>query len=120
VPVPAGNRIAGTQRALGYAELAWRPGMVPGEFAAEWRAQSATPVDDRNRDAAAGFGVLGLRWSADLAVTASGTLQLLARVDNVFDRTYAGSVIVNEGNQRYFETAAPRNGLLSLRWLQRF
>jgi hypothetical protein len=29
-------------------------------------------------------------------------------------------VIVNEGNQRFFETAAPRNGLLSLRWLQRF
>jgi iron complex outermembrane recepter protein len=119
-PVPAGNRIAGTQRALGFAELAWRPGMVPGEFAAEWRAQSATPVDDRNRDAAAGFGVLGLRWSADLAVTDSGTLQLLARVDNLFDRSYAGSVIVNEGNQRYFETAAPRNGLLSLRWLQKF
>ena len=35
VPVPAGNRIAGTQRALGFAELAWRPGgVVPGEFAA--------------------------------------------------------------------------------------
>jgi iron complex outermembrane recepter protein len=121
VQVPAGNRIAGTQRALGFAELAWRPGgVVPGEFAAEWRAQTATPVDDLNSDAAAGFGVLGLRWSADLAVTDSGTLQLLARVDNLFDHSYAGSVIVNEANRRFFETAAPRNGLLSLRWLQKF
>ena len=31
-----------------------------------------------------------------------------------------GSVIVNEANGRFFETGAPRNGLLSLRWLQRF
>ena len=121
VPVPAGNRIAGTQRALGFAELAWRPGgVVPGEFAAEWRAQAGTPVDDLNSDAAAGFGVVGLRWSADLAVTDSGTLQVLARVDNLFDHSYAGSVIVNEANRRFFETAAPRNGLLSLRWLQKF
>ena len=121
VPVPAGKRIAGTQRVLGGAELAWRPGgMVPGEFAAEWRAQGSTPVDDRNSDFAAGFGVVGLRWSADWRVTDSGTLQLLARVDNLFDLRYAGSVIVNEANQRYFETGAPRNGLLSVRWLQKF
>ena len=43
--VPAGNRIAGTQRALGFAELAWRPGgAIPGEFAAsghDYRADLA-------------------------------------------------------------------------------
>jgi iron complex outermembrane receptor protein len=120
VPVAAGNRIAGTQKVLGFAELAWQPGMVPGEFAAEWRAQGSTPVNDLNSDFAAGFGVVGLRWGADLAVTASGTLQLLARVDNLFDIDYAGSVIVNEANGRYFEPGAPRNYLVSLRWLQKF
>lgn len=119
--VPAGNRIAGTQRVLGGAELAWRPGgKLPGEVAVEWRAQGATPVNDRNTDSAAGFGVVALRWSADWRLTDRGTLQLLARVDNVFGRLYAGSVIVNEGNQRYFETGAPRSGLLSVRWLQKF
>ena len=119
--VPAGNRIAGTQRVIGSAELAWRPGgVVPGEFGIEWRAQGATAVDDLNSDFGAGFGVIGLRWSADLAVTDSGTLQLLARVDNVFDRSYVGSVIVNEANKRFFEPGAPRNGLISLRWLQKF
>jgi iron complex outermembrane receptor protein len=30
-------------------------------------------------------------------------------VDNVFDRHYAGSVIVNEGNARYYEPAPGRN-----------
>ena len=32
-----------------------------------------------------------------------------ARVDNLFDRRYIGSVIVNEGNARYFEPAPGRN-----------
>jgi iron complex outermembrane recepter protein len=35
-------------------------------------------------------------------------------VDNLFDRRYAGSVIVNEGNARYFEPAPGRNYTLKL------
>ena len=31
-----------------------------------------------------------------------------ARVDNVTDRRYAGSVIVNDGNRRFFEPAPGR------------
>lgn len=34
---------------------------------------------------------------------------MFSRVDNVFDRRYVGSVIVNEGNGRYFEPAPGRN-----------
>jgi iron complex outermembrane recepter protein len=45
-----------------------------------------------------------------------GTLSLLARLDNLTDKVYAGAVIVNEGNARYFETAAGRTALLALRW----
>jgi outer membrane receptor protein involved in Fe transport len=41
---------------------------------------------------------------------------LSARVDNLADRRVAGSVIVNEANQRFFEPAAGRNGQLSVRW----
>ena len=32
-----------------------------------------------------------------------------ARVDNLFDQQYIGSVIVNEGNARYYEPAPGRN-----------
>lgn len=39
-------------------------------------------------------------------------LAATARVDNVFDRRYAGSVIVNEGNGRFFEPA-PERGWVS-------
>jgi iron complex outermembrane recepter protein len=39
------------------------------------------------------------------------------RVDNLFDHSHAGSVIVNEANGRFFETGAPRHALLALRWV---
>jgi iron complex outermembrane receptor protein len=119
-PVAAGNRIAGTQRLIGAAEIGWRPGVVPGEFALEVRGQGSTPVNDSNTDAAGGFALVNLRWSANWAVTGSGTLQTLLRVDNVADRPVVGSVIVNDANGRFFEPAAPRSVLLSLRWLQKF
>jgi iron complex outermembrane receptor protein len=31
------------------------------------------------------------------------------RVDNLFDKNYVGSVIVNEGNGRYYEPSPRRN-----------
>ena len=43
-----------------------------------------------------------------------------ARIDNLTDRRYAGSVIVNEGNGRYFEPAAGRNHVLSVSANYRF
>lgn len=114
VPVPAGNRIAGTLARTGYAELAWVP-QTGWELALEVRGQGRLPVNDLNSDFAAGFGLLALRarWTLDLPL---GGLELLARVDNLADRQVAASVIVNEGNGRFFEPAPGRNLLLSARW----
>ena len=39
-----------------------------------------------------------------------------ARVDNVFDQRWIGSVIVNEGNARFFEPGPGRGLLLGVRW----
>jgi iron complex outermembrane receptor protein len=36
------------------------------------------------------------------------------RIDNVGDRSYAGSVIVNEANARYYEPAPTRNASVGL------
>lgn len=121
VKVPAGNQIAGTQRASAWAQAAWMPGGgVPGEFAVEWRAMAKTAANDTNTEFAGGYGLANLRWSARFNLAPADALELLARVDNVFDRVYAGSVIVNDGNSRYFETGSPRAGLLSVRWLHRW
>jgi iron complex outermembrane receptor protein len=118
LPVPAGNLIAGTLARSAYAELTWAP-LRGVELAAEARGQGRLPVNDLNSDFAAGFGLLALRarWQVDAG---NGRLELLARVDNLADRTVVGSVIVNEGNGRYFEPAAGRTWLISARWNVRF
>jgi iron complex outermembrane receptor protein len=117
VPVPAGNRIAGTMARSAYAELAWAP-LAGVELAAEARGQG------RCRSTTS---IPTLRWlwpagpARPLAIeTAIGRLELLGRVDNLADRRVAGSVIVNEGNSRFFEPAPGRNWLLSARWSTAF
>ena len=117
VPVPAGNRIAGTQRASLWAELQ-TPVWPVGSFAVEWRAGSRTAANDTNTEAAPGQGTLNLRWTQRFDLGGGFALEALARVDNLLDKTYAGSVIVNDANGRFYEPAAPRTALLSLR-LQR-
>lgn len=64
-------------------------------------------MNDRNTDRAAGYTVWGssLRWSRQWQ---KWSAQTFVRLDNLFDRRYAGSVIVNEGNQRFFEPGAGR------------
>ncbi len=42
------------------------------------------------------------------------------RVDNLTDKVYAGSVIVNEGNARYYEPSPRRNLTLGLQANLRF
>ena len=119
--VPSGNRIAGTVAKNAFSELAWQPwASQPTTLAVEWRAQGRTPVNDVNSDFAGGYGEASLRASHTFLLgqtaTAGRKLELLARIDNVSNKSHVGSVIVNDGNARYFEPAAPRSALLSLRY----
>ena len=108
-PVAAGNRIAGTNGGSAYAELAWRPfaAVKEGELALEWRGVKRTAVNDVNSEWAAGYGVLNLRARRAWSIGATRA-ELIARVDNAAGRRYAGSVIVNDGNGRFYEPAPGR------------
>ncbi len=110
--IPAGNRIPGVARTALAAELGWRPphGWRGG---VEVRYLSQVFADDRNTAAAAAFAVTGAHVGY---VLDAGRWQVTttARIDNLTGKKYAGSVIVNEGNGRYFEPAAGRTGLLSV------
>ncbi len=116
--VPAGNRIPGIARSMSALELAWTPARG-WQGGVEVRRSSAVPVNDSNTDAAPSFTTLALhggyvfdfdRW----------TLSATARIDNLLDRRYAGSVIVNEGNGRYFEAAPGRGWVAKLAASYRF
>ena len=105
--VPAGNRIPGVAQTAFYSALAWAP-PLGWRAGVEFRALGKVYVNDVNSDAAAGFGLVGanIGW---VAKAGRVDWSAFARVDNIFDRHYAGSVIVNEGNARYFEPAPGRN-----------
>jgi iron complex outermembrane recepter protein len=70
-------------------------------------------VNDANADAAPAATVLNLRAGFTQKFGA-WTLGQLLRVDNATDKSYAGSVIVNDGNGRFFEPALPRNWMAAL------
>jgi len=111
VPVAAGNKLPAVPAGTGYVEIKYR-----GEWAdlgAQARAQSVLYVDDRNSDRAAGYATINLTAARTLEVLGRKT-RVFARLDNVVDRRYAGSVIVNEANGRFFEPAPGRTWLLGL------
>jgi len=105
VPVPAGARLPGVPARTAFVEVRHRAGWA--DLSAEWRAQSSLAVDDANTDRAAGYAVLNLAVARSLA-WGERSLRGYLRLNNVFDRRYVGSVIVNEGNRRFFEPAAGR------------
>ena len=110
VVVAAGNRIPGVAANVAYAELAYAPERG-WRIGLEARHASKIFVDDANSDAASRYAVANLRAGYLLRV-ARWRLEAFARIDNVTDRRYAGSVIVNEGNGRYFEPALGRTRLI--------
>jgi iron complex outermembrane receptor protein len=110
-----GRRLPGTAERNAFAELAWSPrGAWAGfQTGVEIVHTGALAVNDANTDAAPAATTLNLR--AGFAQSLGGwRFTQLARLDNATDRRYAGSVIVNEGNSRFFEPALPRNWLLAV------
>ena len=70
-------------------------------------------VNDRNTDFAPAYTVANVR--AGLAqMLGRVSLREFVRVNNVFDRKYAGSVIVGDTNGRFFEPAPPRNWFVGM------
>ncbi len=116
--VAAGNRLPGIARHALAASVGWRP-------PAGWRAGldarylGKVLVNDINSDAAGSFTTLGVHvgYAADID---RWKLVATARIDNLTGRRYAGSIIVNEGNGRYFEPAAARNHVLGVSASYRF
>lgn len=117
--IPAGNRLPGMARLQTYASLAWDPQWAGSTLTAEIRRSSAVAVNDRNSDAAPAYTVLNLAWRFRQGMGAWQWSEFV-RVDNLADRRYAGSVIVNEGNGRYFESAQGRALAVGLELLRRF
>ncbi len=112
-PVDAGNTMPGIPRTSAFGDLAWKP--LPGVTAAvEGIYRSRTYVNDANSDTPApSYAIANLRLTAEQK-TGPWRFTEFARVDNLFDRNYIGSVIVGDGNGRYYEPAPGRNGMVGV------
>ncbi|MGH8109831.1 MAG: TonB-dependent receptor family protein [Arenimonas sp.] len=112
--VEAGNRIPGIPRADAYAELMWRSSSNRFGTALEARFSDSIVTDDRNTDYAGGYARFALR--IDWRPANSSDWNGFVRLDNILDRRYVGSVIVNEGNSRFFEPGAGRGITVGFGW----
>lgn len=118
-PVPdtriaAGTRLPGVPRASAHAALRYGAGQG-------WQARidaqhvAAVTVDTAGARRAPGYTVFGATGGYRFH-GARGDGHVFAGVSNLFDRTYAGSVIVNESNGRFLEPAPGRGFVLGMEW----
>ncbi|MES3023366.1 MAG: TonB-dependent receptor [Pseudomonadota bacterium] len=110
--VAAGKRLPGVPNANLYGELAWNAGGQRFGAAFEAVASGKVYADDANADRPApGYAVLNARVQAKQAA-GGWRFKQYARINNLFDRNYVGSLIVGDANKRYYEAAPGRNWLL--------
>jgi iron complex outermembrane receptor protein len=112
--IAAGNKIPGTYRTQLYAEAAWKYQPLNFQTALETRFNSKTYVDDRNTDIAGSYAIFNVRASLSQTINKLRITEY-ARVDNVFDRSYIGSVRVNDTNSRFYEAAPGRNWIAGVK-----
>lgn len=110
--IAAGNRLPGVPRSDGFANLSWG-GELGVHLAASAQYLSNVVVNDSNTVFAPAYAVFGLD-TGYRARGANGEWNAFVRVNNLFDRRYVGSVIVDDGNGRYFEPAAGFNVLVGV------
>jgi iron complex outermembrane receptor protein len=106
VTIPAGNALPGVPKNQAYGQLSYRQQRFYTYLEALYR--SKVPVNDANSEFADAYSVFNLvgglvqqgpRWRISEYV----------RMDNLTNRNYVGSVIVNEGNSRFYEPSPRRS-----------
>ena len=102
VVIPAGNHLPAVPEDSLYAAVSWA--FAPQGFTATLEAISRAQIfaDDRNSQTASGYTVLNLRFGLEQQ-SPRWHFTEYARIDNLGNRSYVGSVIVNETNARFYE-----------------
>ncbi len=109
VSVPAGNRLPGVPKSSSFIQARW---MHDSGFSStlEIRHQGSLEVNDLNTDRAAAYTQVNANFGYRKQIGAL-TLSAGVRIENISDKKFVSSVIVNEGNSRFFEAAPGRNWL---------
>lgn len=114
VPVSAGSKLPGIPSYSLYGEFGRRDLFLQGLGAAlEARRVGRVYVNDRNTESADAYNVFSVRVSMSVPVRGANVTGF-ARIDNLFDTRYVGSVIVNETSRRFYEPSPGRNILIGM------
>jgi iron complex outermembrane receptor protein len=122
-PVRAGNRLTGIPQHFVFGELQWAAsGFADKSRSPRLGVQGGIELidagklyaNDTNTAAAAGYSIVNLKASHAWRL-GQGTLTAYARLDNATDRSYTGSVIVNQASLKSYEPAPGRNWTAGLR-----
>jgi iron complex outermembrane receptor protein len=118
--VLAGSRLPGVPNASLYGELGWKDTADRYGAALETIANTKLYPDDANQaNPAPGYAIANLRVQAQQQL-GSWRVKEYARVNNLLDRGYIGSVIVGDSNRRYYEAAPGRNWVVGASMQYRF
>lgn len=106
--IEEGNDLPGVPRTTLYGELNWRPkDGISTALEAQYRSQVYTE-DTNTAKAAPSYAVF--HWRTRLEQhNGPWTFHQTLRLENLLDRQYVGSVIVGDGNGRYYEAAPGRS-----------
>jgi iron complex outermembrane receptor protein len=111
--VASGNRIPGVPNQGLFAELLWVKPNKSVEAAIEARANGAMDANDLNTQyKAPGYAVMNIRGVVRQEIAGGWSFSQFFRLNNVFDRSYVGSVIVNQFFLRSYEPAPTRNWMI--------
>lgn len=114
VPVRAGSRMPGVPEDYGSlllrhgGDARWSQGLT-------LTAAGPTTANDFGTARAAGYVVADADVTYSFPLGQATHVQLSARVNNLADHRYVGSVIVNDGNGRYYEPAPGRTWMFGAR-----
>ncbi len=121
--IAVGNKLPGIPQSFLFSELLWTGQKMDGSKVSKALGSQAGLeltqagrlfANDTNTASAEGYTTLNLKASHGWAL-GSGSLTTYARIDNLTDERYVGSVIVNQAASQFYEPAPGRNWTLGLR-----
>ncbi|MFC0679714.1 TonB-dependent receptor family protein [Lysobacter korlensis] len=112
--VPAGRRIPGVPRTSAAVALHWG-GETGWQARVDGQYLGAVPVAQTRDERAPAYAVFGASVGYGVR-SESGDGRVFVAVQNLADRRYAGSIIVNESNGRHYEPAPDRHWLAGFEW----
>ncbi len=117
-----GSKIPGIPEFQLYLDLSWRSNgwlnkskMTYSEAGIDYRLVGKSFANSNNSEAASVYQLFGLKLSHNIRHGAHN-VSLFGRLDNLLDKKYVSSVVVNQVDTKYYEPGMPRNWILGVKY----